>query len=507
MNLLFLIVLTSAFAPAFADAPATITADYVNQLVTDPANKITRVEDLLKLLPIRYRSSYALMHTSRSLQEASHLSPRVIMVGLQDLGSVDLNEVVISFNGGGDAFGGSSLEMLQWRSATARWELSEIAFREGKAHFSGINPARCLTCHTRTAGDNRAFPLWEPYFLWSGAYGASDGHIKKGTKEDKAFRKFLKLAPRHDRYKWLVGLDKVDLKKRKQEYDPTILEDAYFKPKGYWILPPTGYGLELLNQRFEGQTAERILRDIKTHPLYATYKDVFTCSANELSVNLFPEKMESYATTAINAQFAQEDFNRGRVVKLSGVKRSEIRERDSEFRLKTNMIAVAWAAQNLLGLDPTSWTSGISDQTLNFGAPVEPETDRTITEGLGSEAALDLDCDAILNPVWEAAKEPRQSFGTDRPDFFAFEKEGARVPQIALLCSSCHATDAKHRIPFHNPKLLKPLLSDALLSDIKSRIADDVPGYLEPMPYLQPRLSAKTQATLIKYLEGVRRQK
>ncbi|NCN95370.1 MAG: hypothetical protein GW917_01460, partial [Bdellovibrionales bacterium] len=180
---------------AVKDSAPKVTAAYVKNLVQQKS--IGSVESLLAHLPEHFRSSFVLMHKSRSIQEATYLNPRVILMsskGLKDfLSGNDQSdykpeEVLMSFNGGGHHFGSESVEMIQWRQDTKSYELSEILFRDGKANFSGTNPSQCLTCHSR--GGQSPTPIWDTYFTWPGAYGANDGIIKYGTEEDGGFRAF-----------------------------------------------------------------------------------------------------------------------------------------------------------------------------------------------------------------------------------------------------------------------------------------------------------------------------
>jgi hypothetical protein len=180
------------------------------------------IEDVLSQLPKHMLDlNYVVMYRSRSLQEASPQSPRIITY-------TPTARFVLTFNGGEpQRFGSQTLELMQYREAEQRFEFREIVFN-GKSNpvVSGANPAKCLECHqspSRTDIDPR--PNWEPYSTWIGAFGSNNGMLKtislaeefksrlRPTDSDamveqagefELFKKYInEIAPSHPRYKYL----------------------------------------------------------------------------------------------------------------------------------------------------------------------------------------------------------------------------------------------------------------------------------------------------------------
>ena len=149
----------------------TVAFEDVERLARD--SEVRSLEDLLSRLPSEFRERYALMHRSRSLQEASYQKPRAIMFE-------DDASLLAAFNDPSMP-GGNTLELIQFRESERRWEFREITFPEsGRPIVSGPNPRKCLECHqspSRVDADPR--PNWEPYNKWPGAYGAISGMLNR----------------------------------------------------------------------------------------------------------------------------------------------------------------------------------------------------------------------------------------------------------------------------------------------------------------------------------------
>jgi hypothetical protein len=165
----------------------------------------TSVESLLPLLPRDFRASYALIFHSRSLQAAAPLAPRVILFSQGA-------EFILTFNGGGDAAGAETVELMSYNPAVSRFEFREVSWPSKIGHdsqsftISEVNPVKCMRCHTSSL-----VPNWAPYFTWPGAYGSVqnefiynvDGTPDEAHKQLDDFERFQTLRKSHPRYRFL----------------------------------------------------------------------------------------------------------------------------------------------------------------------------------------------------------------------------------------------------------------------------------------------------------------
>lgn len=141
--------------------------------------RVNTLEDALSLVPTDFFNNYVLMYRSRSLQDASPLSPRAIVFGRSA-------RFIFAFNGNQKQKGYNTLEMIQFREKTQRWEFREIIFNDNKPPvFSEANPQKCLECHQSPHRENVDMrPNWEPYNFWPGAYASVDDTIKPVLKQE-----------------------------------------------------------------------------------------------------------------------------------------------------------------------------------------------------------------------------------------------------------------------------------------------------------------------------------
>jgi hypothetical protein len=157
---------------------------------------VRSVDDLLALLPESFRSHYALMFSSRSLQEASFRDPRVVLY------SSDA-KFVVTFNGNPAQRGYGALETMEFDENSKKFQFREIDFppRSSAAEavkFSESNPEKCLKCHGQPSR-----PIWDSYPLWPGAYGERE-HLPLSKAEHDGLADFLRNQPTHPRYRHLT---------------------------------------------------------------------------------------------------------------------------------------------------------------------------------------------------------------------------------------------------------------------------------------------------------------
>lgn len=186
------------------------------------------IESVIAQLPqYMLNNNYIVMYRSRSLQKATPDSPRIITF-------TPTARLLLTFNGGiPNHKGANTLEIIQFRDGTRRFEFREITFLSDKKapQFSEANPKKCLACHqssTRTNIDMR--PNWEPYNVWPGAIGSNNGNLGVPLLEDSSIMatqqpqdeaflqeqlhekeitdRFIKIiAPTHPRYSYLGSLN------------------------------------------------------------------------------------------------------------------------------------------------------------------------------------------------------------------------------------------------------------------------------------------------------------
>ena len=145
------------------------TYESLLQLAQD--KKIQSIDQLLPLLPQNFRDNYATIYRTRSsLQEASESNPRLLLYSGTDA------KLLMTFNGSSTQKGYDSLEVIQFRDETQRFEFHEVRFPVDPTNLPEKNPAACMQCHADpVALDPR--PNWDSYFLWPGLIGSHDGDI------------------------------------------------------------------------------------------------------------------------------------------------------------------------------------------------------------------------------------------------------------------------------------------------------------------------------------------
>ncbi len=138
------------------------------------------VEDFLvdwkKADPLVFRF-YLLAFRSRSLQSSTPQAPRAILFS-------PAADFMASFNSHSALRGSRNIEIIRFDNTNEKFEFRELTFDLiNRPILSEPNPQKCLECHqsvTRTDVDPR--PNWEPYFMWPGFYGMTDGGTLKSEK-------------------------------------------------------------------------------------------------------------------------------------------------------------------------------------------------------------------------------------------------------------------------------------------------------------------------------------
>jgi hypothetical protein len=192
----YLIALTLAFA--LPRAAACRGFEFADLQALIETRHISSIEELLPELPLSFRSRYALMFTSRSLQGATFDAPRAILYGPDA-------RFVITFNGNADQRGYHTLETMEFDDVTRQFQFREVAFTASpddapaSVRVSAPNPARCVACH-----GSRARPVWDGQPLWPGAYGERY-NAKLSAEETAGMDRFLARQAADPRYQHLLG--------------------------------------------------------------------------------------------------------------------------------------------------------------------------------------------------------------------------------------------------------------------------------------------------------------
>ena len=269
-------------------------------------NEVKSIDDLLPLLPEEYRSRSTYVYSSRSIQDASPESPRVVMFGRDA-------SLMMSFNGHPSQKGHENLEIIKFNKDTKEYELFEIQFDPDKKSgptISDKNPSKCLTCH----GD-KPKPIWDTYFMWPGVVGAEDDDQ---TQLEKRYMKdFIEKKSTHSRYKYVP--------EQKLIFAAGI--DGFVENMG-----PNGNGIQInseLNALLNRQNFQIIAQDLKNDPVaydlrYAIL-GAMTCPSEEID-SFIPEsirkKMKSskaiYKTNLENSLKEYFEKRKKKQIQISG---------------------------------------------------------------------------------------------------------------------------------------------------------------------------------------------
>jgi hypothetical protein len=214
---------------------------------------VTSIDQLLPLLPESYKSSFTLMRTSKSLQEASGDYPRAILFGTDA-------KFIITFNGNPNQKGYNNLEVIQWSDQAHSFSFDEIQFSKDarSVPIFRANPHECTACHR-----DPPRPNWQSYDFWEGAYGQAGDQIKVGSQEDHAFQSFLKNSRDKGRYQFLTG--KPGLKGPSE----AEIEKGTPDPTAYSVATLPNFRLTFFLDELNYQ---RIAAQLKDSPNFSQYK-------------------------------------------------------------------------------------------------------------------------------------------------------------------------------------------------------------------------------------------
>lgn len=256
----------------FSFAQAGFNYEALVQLIK--TSKVRTIDDLLPLLPLSLRSSFTMMETAAGGQFGDSTDPRIIMFDVT-------NRLVVTFNGNPQHAGYDSLEIMQYREETERFELRRITFPKSgsssEIDFSRANPTECLGCH----GGEDPRPNWLHYNIWKNqdhtTFGFDDDYIH--PQERAAFEAFMKKRESHPRYQHLAPL----------EGHP----DSPFQTRG-WVAKTQFRPNYRISTMFSRLNARRLVRKFAESANPDLYSDLFwhisTKGATPANLNLLSAK-------------------------------------------------------------------------------------------------------------------------------------------------------------------------------------------------------------------------
>ena len=451
------------------------------------------VEELLAALPEAQRHNYALVFDSRSLQEASFESPRVILYGPDA-------RFVLTFNGAAAQRGFRLVETLEFDVATREFRMRELEFPErpggaAAVRISQVDPERCTRCH-----GSPPHPVWDSFPLWPGAYGERYGSTLS-EPERAGLERFLAQQPGHPRYRQLLDIARyVDARTFRAgagaQYSAAVREP-----------PNAELSADLGNLQFEA-IAARLTRQ----PAFAAWRYALLGVADGGCAPLsdfYPDTLwrtqrpafERFAhdTARGNAEEAQLKAQR----LASGAAAPAPAGSDT-------LLPLRFVAESALGIPTRSWTLALESGTYDFTRPPSATLplrtsllatiapgDRTLE--MLSYSATPADGDRYCSYLKRRSRAALAgATGTvtgtvaPRPPSLAAhepptDSASGEPPAVLKVCVSCHETGVAPPIPFSDPRLLAQQLRGraaphgTLYDELRFRLSADAGAHRMPL--------------------------
>ena len=434
--------------------------------------QIRSVEDLVPALPATLRYRYALVFSSRSLQGASYLNPRVVMYGTDA-------RFVLTFNGEATQRGFASIETLEFVEATRSFRLREIAFAPppgAPVQVSEVNPERCLRCHGTPAR-----PVWDTHPAWPGAYGERYGSALSAA-ERAGIEAFLARQPTHPRYRALLGAGRFA--------DPeTFRPGARTRYGGTASEPPN----EELSGLLATLSSRAIVRELSAREGFRSYRYALL-GASEASCggveDFFPQgrsralaaMLRSFAANTASANAREAEM---KVLRLEGARRGAAHIGDDAA-----LTGLRFLAESALGVPTREWTLALEKGSYDFTAPpvAAGALRRALLEELAPEEpalvelsayATPADGDRFCNYLRRRSRAALASLPPPvAPALLATAPAAATPDRPAALglCIACHQSDVAPPIAFADePQLARALRGEApggpRLADVLFRLS------------------------------------
>lgn len=310
------------------------------------------IEQLLPALPAELRSHYVLVFASRSLQEASLQSPRVILFG-EDA------RLIITFNGEPGQRGYDSLETLEFDPVSNTFRLREIRFaaddKLAPPHISAANPEACTACH-----DAPGRPIWDTPPSWPGVYGERYG-AGLSAQEIHGMREFLARQNGHPRYQYLPGarawLDRS-----------TYIADARSSYDGKTIEPPNAQ----LSALLASLNVKSILAQLAVQPGFSAHLYALLAAAADTCssvVDFYPDSMHDSISQEYQQFVAATVGVAERQRQLKSARHGNRSEARHGLAAPTQLTALRFVAERSLHTATQHWTLAFERGTYDLSAP------------------------------------------------------------------------------------------------------------------------------------------
>jgi hypothetical protein len=440
------------------------------------------ISGVLAALPADYRSNFALVFSSRSLQQASFGDPRVILYGSNA-------RFLITFNGNPSERGYDTLETAQFDQRTNRFEFRELIFPKsgtgGEVQSSPVNPERCSRCH----GDPLR-PIWDTTPLWPGAYGERYGS-NLTTVERAGLQQFLAGQPRNPRYRQLIGAQRFG-------YRNTFVPDGRSQYDGVRRESPNAELAHLLSEL----NMRIVAGQLQASNDYALYQYALlgvaegNCGQLEDFVPASQQprvrrEMLLLRRTSELANARQSIAKQGRALADKITLHPRVDGTDNPAALTD----FRYVAESGLGISSAQWTLALEKNTYDFATPAADDA--------GLAALIRADLAAADHTVAELHQQ-RDNSPDDRYCAYLRQRSRALLTQADVVfanqppsasrddgasaaaglptmllghCASCHSTGVAPALPFGRPDALAPLLLSqsrshgSLLDEILFRLA------------------------------------
>ena len=461
----------------------------------------TSVEALLPLLPPSLLEHYALMFSSRSLQEASPENPRVILYGTDA-------RFLVTFNGAASQKGFRTLETMEFDPKLGSYTLREITFPAPGTHeavqYSAENPAKCILCHGKPA-----HAIWDSPPLWPGAYG--ERYLKPlSAAEQAGIHGFLDHLAQNPRYSKLRN---TGLFLRPETFQPSH-ENRY---NGRQPEAPN----EELSRFLSMNNLQRVAKTVGNHPrfasqMYALLGSLSRDCGEPEAVFAEVEVAEFHKRSAKISQW-QETLKERRSTSLAADPGSLSVDQDTSlenFRLISELG---------LGVPTAGWTTALEPESIDFSAPfpaatelarrllpfaiqIDPEVRSLVAFrelGAMEKYCARLRSKSVAARAKESAVPARATAGVAEA-LHAFNK----APHSVQVCASCHDGEAGSFIPFGNPSSLSAALRKglfphgSLFDEILYRISSEAGNAIMPRGKI---FSEEERAELTQYLRSLLR--
>jgi hypothetical protein len=465
MRIILILWVCLTFASADVAHAGNFGFESLRQLLE--SGRISTIEELIAALPQDLRTHYALVFSSRSLQDASFANPRVILFGSSA-------QLIVTFNGDASAHGYAAVETMEFDARTNRFLFREIAFSPDAgeaprgASISEPNPARCVACHDRPPR-----PIWDAPPSWPGVYGERY-HAGLSPEEMNGMREFLATRSNHPRYRYLLGATAFADRETYVQGAPGVYNGASIEPPNARLSAL----LTALNMR-------SILSELVDAAAFGAHSYVLLATAGANCGPLedfYPAAMRS----AVSAQFKEFAGMTTRADRRqSEVKTLRRAGRGNQTRVlasPTELTALRFVVERGLNIPTQHWTLALERGTYDFSAPDGALTlEQALLERLArSDGAL---YDLVQYRTFAAddsycqhlRRESRQSLSTwyglgmEAAHHMNREADAAAVapslrdglessPPLLERCIACHSSDVAPPLPFGDPATLAPLL-------------------------------------------------